>query len=130
MAVTNPTDFYREQTINTATPGMLIVMLFNGAVKNINLAIRAINEQNIEEAHNAIIKTENIYISLAGYLDEKVPISKNLKDLYSYIVDRLVYANMKKDISALHEVLGYSVEFRDIWTEAEKVLHIQESKKQ
>ena len=121
----NPLQQYKEQVVNTATPGMLIVMLFDGAIKNIKLAIKAVQEQKIEEAHNAIVKTEDIYIYLTNALDNKVPLSANLKELYSILLKRLVEANVKKDESILNEVLDFTVELRDTWRQAEKNIHIQ-----
>jgi len=121
----NPLQQYKEQVVNTATPGMLIVMLFDGAIKNIKLAIKAVQEQKIEEAHNAIVKTEDIYIYLTNALDNKVPLSANLKELYSILLKRLVEANVRKDESILNEVLDFTVELRDTWRQAEKNIHIQ-----
>lgn len=119
---------YQEQVVNTATPGMLIILLFEGAAKNINIAIKALEEKNIETAHNSIIKAETIYTSLIGYLNGNVAIAEDLRKLYTYLLERLIEANTKKDISILKEVLGFTMEFRDTWRQAEKNLHIQKNK--
>lgn len=121
----NPLQQYKEQAANTATPGMLIIMLFDGAIKNIKLAINAIQEHKIEEAHNSIVKAEEIYVYLINSLDVKVPISTDLKKLYDYLLNRLIEANMKKDDTILTEVLEFTVDFRDTWRQAEKNIHIQ-----
>ena len=121
----NPLEQYREQAATTATPGMLIIMLFDGAIKNLKLAIKAVQEQKIEDAHNAIMKVDAIYSHLANSLNESVPISSNLRQLYDYLLNRLVEANLKKDEAILNEVLGFSTEFRDTWRQAEKNIHIQ-----
>ena len=127
MAVLNPYAQYKDLTVNTATPGMLIIMLFEGAVKNINIAIKAIDEKNVQQAHDALIKTQDIYSSLMFSLNENVQISAQLKNLYAYILDRLAEANIKKDVDILHEVLGYTQEFRDTWKEAERKIHMGQS---
>ena len=124
MAAVNPYLQYQQQSINTATPGMLIVMLFESAVKNINLAVRAIDDHNVEASHNALIKVQNIYSSLDGYLNPAVPLSADLHNWYEYILRRLMEANIKKDKEILSEVLSYTVEFRDTWKEAEKKIHL------
>ena len=121
----NPLEQYRTQVENTATPGMIIVMLFNGAIKNIKLAVKSIHEQKIEEAHNSIVKAENIYSYLMSALDDNVPISAELRKLYDYLLRRLIEANLKKDELILNEVLEFSIEFRDTWSQAEKNIYIQ-----
>ena len=125
MAVANPYNQYQEQSINTATPGMLIIMLFESAAKHINAGIRAVEEGNIQDSHNAIIKAQDIYSALSGCLDESVPMSKDLKDMYEYILKRLCEANIKKDAEILREVHAYTVEYRDTWKEAEKSIHLK-----
>lgn len=119
---------YQEQAVNTATPGMLVIMLFEGAVKNLNIAIKALEEKNIETAHNSIIKVENIYTSLIGYLNGNVAMSGDLKKIYTYLLQRLVEANTKKDALILKEVLEFSMDFRETWRQAEKNLHMQKNK--
>ena len=123
MGNANPMMQYKEQVLNTATPGMVTVMLFEEAAKNINLAIKAINEQNVQNSHNHIVKAQNIYLALNGFLNDKFEISKSLSKLYDYLSRRLVEANMRKDIRILREVLSFTVEFRDTWRQAEKNIH-------
>lgn len=125
MANINAMRQYEEQVINTATPGMVTVMLFEEIIKNINLGIKAIDEQNIQDAHNAIVKAEQIYLALNGYLDERFEISKSLSKLYEFLASRLVEANMKKDKEILKEVMAFTTDFRDTWRQAEKNARIE-----
>ena len=127
MASVNPMRKYQEQVANTATPGMVTVMLFEEIIKNINLAAKAIDEQNIQDSHDAIIKAENIYLTLDNFLDERFEISKNLSRLYQWMASRLVEANIKKDKEILQEVAAFSVEFRDTWKQAEKNALIEQT---
>ena len=129
MANINPAAHYQEQVISTATPGMITVMLFEEAAKNINLAISAVNSKNIQESHNAIVKVENIYLALNGFLNYQFEISKHLSRIYEYIARRLLEANAKKDIAILKEVLEFTLDFRDTWKQAEKNANIEMSQK-
>ena len=126
MMNANPVLQYKEQVANTATPGMVTVMLFEEAAKNINLAIKAINEHNVQNSHNHIVKAQNIYSALNGFLNDKFEISKSLAKLYDYLSRRLVEANMKKDVRILREVPSFTVEFRDTWRQAEKNIHTKQ----
>ena len=116
----NPAAHYQEQVINTATPGMVTVMLFEEAAKNINIAIRAVNARNIQESHNAIMKAQNIYSALNGFLSDQFEVSKDLSKLYEYLAGRLAEANAKKDVEILKEVLEFTIDFKDTWKQAEK----------
>jgi len=120
---------YEEQVMSTATPGMVTVMVFDEIIKNINIAVKAVAENNIQESHNAIVKAENIYLTLDHYLDTRYEISKNLSGLYQYLAKRLVDANMKKDREILKEVLSYTIEFRDTWKQAEKNALIEQNRR-
>ena len=127
MAPVNPMQQYQQQVINTATPGMVTVMLFEEIIKNINLASKAIDEQNIQDSHDTLVKAQNIYLTLGNFLDERFEISKHLLRMYEYLASRLIDANMKKDKSILQEVMEFTVEFRDTWRQAEKNLHIEQT---
>ncbi|GHV12525.1 hypothetical protein FACS1894219_05600 [Clostridia bacterium] len=120
---------YDNQVERTATPGMTLVLIFEEAAKSINLAMKAIDQKDMSESHNQIVKAENIYIALAGFLDDGFEISKSLRSLYEFLSYRLIEANTKKDKEILREVLGFTVEFRDTWRQAEKNAHIQQNKK-
>lgn len=127
MALVNPMLQYQEQVMNTATPGMVTVMVFEELIKDINLAIKAVDEHNIQDSHDAILKAENIYLTLKNFLDERFEISKSLSKLYEYMAERLVEANIKKDKKILQEVLAFSVEFRDTWRQAEKNARMEQN---
>ena len=127
MAPVNPMMQYQQQVMDTATPGMVTVMLFEEIIKNINLASKAIDEQNVQDSHDYIIKAENIYLTLANFLDERFEISNNLLRIYEFLASRLIDANMKKDKTILKEVMEFTVEFRDTWRQAERHAHIEQT---
>ena len=127
MATVNPMRHYQDQIISTATPGMITVMLFEEIIKSINLASKAIDEHNVQDSHDAIMRAENIYLTLANFLDERFEISNSLLRLYEYMAARLIEANMKKDKEILKEIMEFTVEFRDTWRQAEKHAHIEQT---
>lgn len=121
MAIANPYAKYKNQSINTATPEELTLKLYEGCIKFINLAMMAIEEKNIEMANTNIIKAQNIITELNITLNMDYEICKNLRLLYDYLKDRLIEANLKKDMVILGEVKEFVVEFRDTWKEAMKL---------
>jgi flagellar secretion chaperone FliS len=115
MAVNNPYQQYQTNSVNTASPGELTVMLYNGCLKFIHLAKKAIEDKNIEIKNTNIQKAQNIVSELMVTLDIDSQVSKNMLSLYDYLNRRLMEANVKNDISILEEVEEFVVEFRDTW---------------
>lgn len=110
---------YMQQSVSSLTAGEQINLLFDQACVNISKAIEAIEKKDIAAAHNSIIKTEDIFYYLIDSLDMRYPISKNLLALYDFINDRLIQANIKKDIKPLREAQRIATELRDTWKKAE-----------
>lgn len=114
---------YKKTSIETVAPEKLLLMLFDGAFRNINNAKKAITEGDINRAHQEIVKTEDIIIELMTSLNMDYEISVSLLALYEYLLHQLTQANFKKDISLLDEVQGFVSELRDTWGEAVKSLN-------
>ncbi|WP_347321604.1 flagellar export chaperone FliS [Rossellomorea sp. RS05] len=115
MAINNPYAAYQNNSVNTAAPGELTLMLYNGCLKFLHIAKQAINEKNIELKNTNIQKSQAIIHELMVTLDTNVEVSKNLLSLYEYISHRLTEANIKNDLSILEEVEGYVTDFRNTW---------------
>lgn len=108
---------YANNKIMTATPGELTLMLYEGAIKFCNLAIEAIKKNELEKAHTNIIKVENIIMEFQATLKHEYPVARDFDQVYSYLMQRLVDANIKKDSEILEEVLGHLRTMRDTWKE-------------
>jgi flagellar protein FliS len=109
---------YQLNQVNTATPQELTLLLYNGGIKFANLAKKAIEENNIQEAHRCLIRAQDILTELQLGLNYDIEIAKNLNSLYDFMKHRLFQANLKKDIAIINEVLEFFVEFRDTWKQA------------
>lgn len=125
MAMNQSLQVYKQNSVNTASPAELTVMLYNGCLKFIKLAKLAIEENNIEQRHINLGKAQDIIQELMVNLNMDVGLSKNLMKMYDYIHRRLIEANTKNDVEILIEVEGFVMSFRDTWKEA-----MQLSKKQ
>jgi flagellar protein FliS len=113
--MSNPYQTYQQNSVNTASPGELTLMLYNGCIKFIQQARDAMKEKKIEEKNEYLLKAQRIIQELMVTLNMDIPISKNMMQLYDYMYRRLIDANVKNDISILDEVEGFVVEFRDTW---------------
>ena len=118
--VNNPYAQYQKNSVNTATGPELTLMLYNGAIKFCNIAIDSIEKKDIPRAHENLIKAQDIIMELRITLDKKYPIAIEMDQLYDYIYDTLIQANLKKDISKIEEACGLIRNYRDAWQEAMK----------
>lgn len=108
---------YANNKIMTASPAELTLMLYEGAIKFCNIAIAAVEQKDIQKAHNNIIKTQNIIEEFQATLNHKYEVAKDFDSVYSYLKTRLIEANIKKDAEILEEVLQHLRTMRDTWKE-------------
>ena len=118
MAYQQPAQAYQANSVNTATPGELTMMLYNGAIRFIKQAKAAIAEKQFDKAHESNMKVQDIIHELMITLDRKYPIAEQMFLLYEYLHRRMVEANIKKETEILDEVEGFFVQFRDTWKQA------------
>ncbi len=121
MVSNNGYNQYKQNSINTATPEELTLMLYNGLVKFIMQAQTGIEEKNLEKANNSIIRSQDIIREFQVTLNMKYEVAHSLALIYDYMYRRLVEANIKKDRDILEEVLGFAKELRDTWAQAMKL---------
>lgn len=112
---------YQNNKVNTANPAELTLMLYEGAIKFCNMAVIGIEEKNIAKTNNNIVKAENIITHLRSTLDFKYPVAQEFENVYAYVQDGLISANIKKDKEKLEEVIGIIREMRDAWKEVMKL---------
>ncbi len=125
--VNNGYNQYMKSKIMTASKAELTLMLYDGAIKFCNMAIMCIEKKDIPGAHTNIKKTEAIIEEFMVTLDQKYPVAQDFMNVYQYIYDRLVQANIKKDTEILNEVLGHLRTMRDTWKEVMRSAHAQKT---
>lgn len=112
---------YQNNSVNTATPQELTLMLYNGLIKFLKLAQQGMEEKSIEKANNNIIRAQDIITEFMSTLDMQYDVSSGLMAIYDYMNRRLIEANVRKDKSIVEEVIGYAEELRDTWAQAMKL---------
>lgn len=117
----NAASAYQSNKINTATPAELTLMLYEGAIKFCNIALLGIEEKDFSKANNNIIKAEKIILYLQSTLDLKYGVAKDFDNVYSYLYQRMIQANINKDQDILNEILVHLRDMRDTWKEVMKI---------
>lgn len=112
---------YKQNSVTTASPGELTLMLYNGCLKFLNKAKIAIQEKDMQEKNINLQKAQAIISELMVTLNMEIDVSKNMLALYEYMNRRLIQANIRKDISIIEEVEGLVTEFRDTWKEVIRI---------
>ena len=118
MAMQSGYNIYKNNTVNYASKDQLLLMLVDGAVKYAKRAEIAIEKKDVKSAHDNLIRTQDIFTELMVTLNQDAGLwAKQLYKVYEFIKNKLVEANMKKDINVLREVLPLIDDVRDLWHE-------------
>jgi flagellar protein FliS len=108
---------YQENAVTTQSKGRLIVMLYDGAIKFLKMAIIKIEENDSEEKGKYINKAQDIINELNATLDMEVggEIAVNLRGLYIFMLRHLNTANVKQDTGKIKEVIKLLEELNQSW---------------
>ena len=121
---------YKKASVNTLDQNKLIIMLYDGAIKNANFAVQYMESGEIEKVHDSLIKTKNIVTELLATLnmEQGGEIAKNLKSLYSYMFSQLIEANMEKKSEPVLTVIDLLKELRGAWVQIKEKKKPEEKK--
>ncbi len=113
---------YRQIQTTTAPGIELVLMLYRGAIKFLNAAESALQAADVETSHAKLVRVQDIVRELRASLDLERggDIAQHLGDLYAYIEDRLVRANLDKDPAPVVEVRGLMQELAAAWETTQK----------
>jgi len=114
----NAAQAYQTNSVTTATPAELTLMLYNGAIKFAKQSKTAMQQKQLDKAHEYNIRVQDIINELIITLNRDIPISEQFLVMYDYLLSRLITANIQKDPEILGEVEDFLVQFRDTWKEA------------
>lgn len=111
----NPYQQYQSNSVLTATPQELTLMLYNGAIKFCNLAEEAMVMGDIQKSNENILKAQKIITELRINLDPQYAVSADMEQMYEYIYHLLIKANITKNPEVVKEATHFIREFRDLW---------------
>ncbi|MFA5553257.1 MAG: flagellar export chaperone FliS [Phycisphaerae bacterium] len=108
---------YQDNSVTTQSKGRLIVMLYDGAIKFLKLAIKELQAGNYEAKGQYINRAVDIINELNAVLDmgNGGEIATNLRSLYIFMLERLSDANVKRDENMINDVIRLLEELNQGW---------------
>lgn len=105
---------YRDREIQTASPGRLVVLVFDCALSNLLRARRALQTGNVEERITAVGKARDAIMELLVTLnvEQGGAIARNLQSLYAYILSELVDVARRQDGAHLETIIKLVTDLR------------------
>lgn len=127
--MSNPYEKYKSNSVAVASPEQLLIMLVDGAVKYTKVARLALIKGDKERAHKELIRVQGIFGELIRTLDPNAgDFAEELLIIYGCIRQKLIQANLKKDVSIIDEVLPLIESVRDTWHEVKRVYDQQNAR--
>jgi len=109
---------YRETQIKTASKGKLIVILYDGLLCFLDIALENIPKKKYDVVNNNILKAQDIITELIMSLNmDAGDISQKLFSIYTFFNKMLIEGNMKKDPKPITFVRKMAAELRDAWNQ-------------
>ena len=117
----NGYNVYKNNSVNYASKEQLLLMLVEGAVKFCKIARQAIIDKDVKKAHDALIRTQDIFSELMVSLDTtQGEWAVQLFRVYAFIKEKLIEANMTKNLEIVDEILPLVEDINETWKEAYK----------
>ncbi|MDH5717099.1 MAG: flagellar export chaperone FliS [Spirochaetia bacterium] len=116
--VTNAYQQYKKNSIETADPKELILMLYDGAIQFLNIAVDNMKSyKTYDLANDNIIKAQNIVTELMLSIDKEKgkELAENLFNLYAFMKKELLEANINKDVEKTKNIINYLLKLKDSW---------------
>lgn len=109
---------YQVNDISTSSQSQLILMLYDGALQAVNQSIQCMGQKDVAGRSRYILKAQDIINELSLALDMKQggEVSKTLEQLYQFVLNQLIQANITSDKMYLESVIKVLSPLRDAWS--------------
>lgn len=123
MHPVNPWASYRSVATQTASPGQLVLMLFDGAIRFLECALTGFAQEDVAESYqtinNNVLRAQAIIheLNISLNMEQGGDFAQTLRRLYDYFDRRLQESNLKKVPVGIEEVIGRLTTLRDAWAQ-------------
>ncbi len=112
---------YKEQSVNTMTPGEMLNLLYDELLKRITRAELALEKKDFELFDQSMQRSIDIVTYLKNTLDFNFDISTELRRLYDFFLYELSRTMAGRNSAILAEVRPLIIDLRDAFKEAQKL---------
>lgn len=123
MPPVNPWASYRSVATQTASPGQLVLMLFDGAIRFLECALNGFGTEDLVESYqtinNNVLRAQAIIheLNLSLNMEQGGECAHTLRRLYDYFDRRLQESNLQKVPAGIEEVIRRLTTLRDAWSQ-------------
>ncbi len=117
---------YKQNAVSTSSQGQLILMMYEGAIKFLNLALQSHQKNDISNKSLYIRKTHDIVNELSCCLDAEKggDVAGRLENLYQFMLRQLTLGNIKPEAKPLEDVKRLLIILNEAW---QKIIVQEES---
>jgi flagellar protein FliS len=123
MTTPNLRERYLADSTSTASPGKLLIMLYDRLVRDLVQAEEALRGNDRQQASDSLLHAQEIVLELRTTLNvEAWSGAPGLANLYGYLLTELIGANVQRDPDRVAVCRGFVEPLRDAWREAASVV--------
>lgn len=115
MSYASQAAVYREMDVMSASPGQLVVMLYDHLLVSMRRARVAMEARNVEQRVKLLDKSRSILSELLVTLDHEKggDVAKNLSALYTFLLSEMVDVGIRSDVRRLERLTAIVADLRD-----------------
>lgn len=119
MSYSRQASRYRETEVLTATPGQLVVILYDHLLLSLRRSRVAMEAHDADAQSECLDRARNILTELLVTLDRERggEVAVNLAALYSFLLGELVQVGLRADVVRLDRVSHMITELRDAFAQ-------------
>ena len=106
---------YQNDSVMTASPIELVIMLYEGLIKQVKLADIFMERKDYEKSNQCLVKAQDIVSELLRSLDFHYSISNELMQLYDFMLQELIQINLHKDRNRIPALLEMIMNLKEAW---------------
>ena len=110
----SPTDQYQQNHVLTARPEQLLIQTYDGSIRFLRAAAAAMTKKDLSAQNDSILRAQQLLL----YHEANPELASNLESIYSYLLERLTWANVNDDTAPVEEALSLLGDLRSAWCEA------------
>ncbi len=113
----DPIAQYKQNAVTTQSPGVIIVMLYEGAIRSLSSAEAALKNHDYGEFAECMSRAGNIIdeLDVALDMDRGGQIAANLRSLYEFLRRHLLKAQIQKDAQMIKESVSLLQDLYEGW---------------